>query len=236
MLRNVQNLNIMKIKKKRSWFAYLAVLLAGFYLFPTNVFAQCKVFPDDIKGTYEGDCKKGKANGFGKAVGTDTYEGEFKKGFPHGKGTYTWANGNVFTGMFKKGKKEGEGKMIFKIATTDSSRTGYWMDDEYIGKEPYLYKITQKDFNIVRASFNRTTSGGNEIQIVYVKGGKILSTSDISITETEGRFTTIHQSPQTKSILGVSFPFSCIVRGGDAGFEFRITQHGTWRITIEIKP
>ena len=89
----------MKIKKKVSGFVYLAGLLAGFYLFPANVFAQCEVIPDDIKGTYDGECKKGKANGFGKAVGTDTYEGEFKKGFPHGKGTYTWGNGNIFTGM-----------------------------------------------------------------------------------------------------------------------------------------
>ncbi|MCK4466097.1 MAG: MORN repeat-containing protein [Bacteroidales bacterium] len=226
----------MKIKKQVSRFVYLVGLLAGFYLFPTNVFAQCEVLLDDIKGTYDGGCKKGKAYGFGKAVGTDTYEGEFKKGLPHGKGTYTWANGNVFTGMFKKGKKEGEGKLIFHIATKDSTCIGYWLDDEYIGKEPYPYKLTQKDFNIVRASFKRISSSGNEIQIFFVKGGKVISTNNISIIKTEGRFTTVHQSPQTKTILDVTFPFSCILRGGAAGFEFRITQRGIWKITVEIKP
>ena len=226
----------MKTKNRVPGFIYLVGLLAGFYLLPTNVLAQCEVLLDDIKGTYDGGCKKGKADGFGKAVGTDTYEGDFKKGLPHGKGTYTWADGNVYTGMFKKGKKEGEGKLIFKIATTDSTRIGYWLDDEYIGKEPYPYKLAQKDFNIVRASFSRTNSSGNEIQITYIKGGKKISTNDISIIETEGRYTTLHQSPLTKTILNVTFPFSCIVRGGAGGFEFRITQRGTWKITVEIKP
>ena len=226
----------MKTKKRVSRFVYLVGLLTGFFLFPTNVLAQCEVLLDEIKGTYDGGCKKGKADGFGKAVGTDTYEGEFKKGLPHGKGTYTWAGGNVYTGMFKKGKKEGEGKLILKTATTDNTRIGYWRDDEYIGKEPYLYKLTQKDFSIVRASFKQYSSSGNEIQIVYIKGGKMISTNDISIIETEGRYTSVHQSPQTKTILDVTFPFSCIIRGGAGGFEFRITQRGTWRITVEVKP
>ena len=217
-------------------FVFPAGLLAVFYLFPTNGFGQCEVSLNDIKGTYNGDCKKGKASGFGKAVGTDTYEGEFKKGYPNGKGTYTWANGNVFTGVFKKGKKEGEGKLIIKSAAADSVRTGYWKDDEYIGKEPYLYKTMQKDFNIVRTSFSRINPNGNEIQIIYVKGGKVISTENISITETEGQYSTIHQSAQTKIIIGVTFPFSCTVRGGAGGFELRITQRGTWKIIVEIKP
>lgn len=217
-------------------FIFLITMFAGFYLFPINVVAQCVVVPENLKGTYEGGCKKGKAAGFGKAVGTDTYEGEFKKGYPNGKGTYTWANGNVFTGMFKKGKKEGEGKLVIKSTTADSVRTGYWKDDEYIGKEPYLYKTMQKDFNIVRTSFSRINPNGNEIQIVYVKSGKMINTGSISITETEGQYSTIHQSAQTKTILGVTFPFSCTVRGGAGSFELRITQRGTWKIIVEIKP
>ena len=226
----------MMINKQASRFAYLTVLLAGFYLYPTNVFAQCEVFLESIKGTYDGGCKKGKADGFGKAVGTDTYEGEFKKGLPHGKGTYIWANGNVFKGMFKKGEKEGEGELVFKTAIADSTITGYWLDDEYIGKEPYPYKLMQKDFNIASVSFRRINSSGNEIQIIYVEGGKEISTNNIFVIETEGRFTTVHQSPRTKKILNVAFPFSCTIKGDTAGFDFRITQPGTWKITVEIKP
>lgn len=226
----------MKTKKRIFRFIYLAGLMAGFYLFPANVLAQCEVKLDEIKGTYEGGCKKGKAEGSGKAVGTDTYEGEFKKGLPHGEGAYTWANGNVYKGVFKKGKKEGKGKLVFKTATKDSTRTGYWADDVYIGKYPYLHKIMQTDFTIARASINQISSSGNEIQIVYIKGNKMLSTEDISLTETEGQYSALHQSAQIKKILGVTFPFSCIVKGGDGGFEFRITQGGTWKITVEVKP
>ena len=61
-------------------------------------FNDCRVMVDDIAGSYEGDCYKGKAHGVGKAIGKDTYEGEFKKGYPEGKGTYTWINGDYFEG------------------------------------------------------------------------------------------------------------------------------------------
>jgi hypothetical protein len=33
----------------------------------------CEVDQQSLKGTYTGDCKKNKAHGKGKAVGTDTY-------------------------------------------------------------------------------------------------------------------------------------------------------------------
>ncbi|MDZ7607199.1 MAG: hypothetical protein U5K79_16780 [Cyclobacteriaceae bacterium] len=54
----------------------------------------------------EGECKKGLANGQGNAKGTDEYEGQFKDGLPHGTGTYIWANGDVYTGAWKKARKK----------------------------------------------------------------------------------------------------------------------------------
>jgi len=52
-------------------------------LFLPSSFAQtdCAVELASIRGKYEGDCKKGLANGKGKPIGTDTDEGEFKKDF-----------------------------------------------------------------------------------------------------------------------------------------------------------
>jgi len=35
------------------------------------------------------------------------YEGEFYNGKPHGKGIYTWANGEVYEGEWMVGLKEG---------------------------------------------------------------------------------------------------------------------------------
>ena len=98
-------------------------------------FNDCRVMVDDIAGSYEGDCSKGKAHGQGKAIGKDTYEGEFKKGYPDGQGTYTWINGNYYEGEFIKGKREGEGKMVFASVKEDSVQAGYWEDDIYQGAQ-----------------------------------------------------------------------------------------------------
>lgn len=54
------------------------------FLCCTHVFAQeqtaaCRVLLPEIADYYEGGCKKGLADGIGKAQGTDQYEGSFKK-------------------------------------------------------------------------------------------------------------------------------------------------------------
>ncbi|MGV8092965.1 MAG: hypothetical protein AB2L24_14000 [Mangrovibacterium sp.] len=46
----------------------------------------CKVLLTEISGSYEGECKKGLADGFGKATGVDQYEGELKKRLPEREG------------------------------------------------------------------------------------------------------------------------------------------------------
>ena len=92
-----------------------------------------------LKGTYSGECKKGKANGKGKAVGTDTYEGQFKAGYPEGEGTYVWSSGNRFTGRLAAGFKDGYGTMLYKRTNAaDSVVEGYWKKDLYVGKEKIL--------------------------------------------------------------------------------------------------
>jgi hypothetical protein len=85
---------------------------------------DCSVEKAEIKGSYSGDCKKGKANGKGKAAGTDSYEGDFRAGLPDGNGTYKWSNGNEYTGAFAKGLKEGRGTLVYKklMEATVSSR------------------------------------------------------------------------------------------------------------------
>ena len=78
-----------------------------FFICPYLFSQDCIVEKDSLKGTYTGDCKKGKASGHGKAIGADTYEGEFNSGWPDGEGTYTWSNGNIYKGSLKKGLKNG---------------------------------------------------------------------------------------------------------------------------------
>ena len=120
------------------------LLFAVSMLAPLFVQAQCEVLLESISGEYEGECKKGKANGKGISKGTDTYDGQFKKGYPDGQGQYTWSNGNVFIGNFKKGLKEGEGRLVIKESQKDSLVIGYWSKDNYIGKEKDPYKILYK--------------------------------------------------------------------------------------------
>ena len=54
------------------------------FLFATLSFSvkaqNCKVLLPALAGSYEGACKNDKANGIGKASGTDVYEGAFKNG------------------------------------------------------------------------------------------------------------------------------------------------------------
>jgi len=48
-------------------------ILFALFLFPSLLFAQeCKVLVENLSDSYEGECKKGLANGHGKAEGDDT--------------------------------------------------------------------------------------------------------------------------------------------------------------------
>lgn len=102
---------------------------------PSESQTSCRVRLPDLAGSYEGECRGGKAHGQGKAVGRDTYEGEFARGLPHGNGTYTWANGDFYEGEFVKGAKEGNGKMVFASVKTDSIQAGRWDNDQFLGAE-----------------------------------------------------------------------------------------------------
>ncbi len=211
----------------------LAILFSA--LISVNVYSQkCEVDMEAISGSYEGNCKKGQANGNGTAKGTDTYVGEFKKGLPHGAGTYTWANGSRFVGQFVRGIKEGEGEMIKKtLAGTDSTYSGFWKDDEYIGKEKYPYKTLNSDPKIVKIQYNRLTSDGRSIAIKYQQSNQNVKHDDINITNIMGTYSSVLQNPYKKEINNVIFPFQAIVNGSER-WEFQITQPGGWEVIVSI--
>jgi hypothetical protein len=119
----------------------LPVLFATVSMIAQN----CEVDKETLKGSYTGDCKKGKAHGKGKAIGIDTYEGEFKNGLPDGIGIYTWGNNNIYNGAFSKGLKEGKGKMILKLSDSkDSTIEGFWKKDSYIGRNEKPWVVYSK--------------------------------------------------------------------------------------------
>ena len=127
----------------------------------------CTVLSDALKGTYEGECKKNKADGKGTAVGEDSYTGGFKNGYPDGKGNYKWKNGDTYEGEWKKGQRDGQGTMQYTDRNSkDSVLTGFWKKDKYVGRHEKPYLVHSNTSDISRADIVYTNESTlNEIKI-----------------------------------------------------------------------
>ncbi|MBK6937239.1 MAG: hypothetical protein IPH18_10470 [Chitinophagaceae bacterium] len=230
------------------FFAPVIIIILSFSL--TKVFSQnCKVLKAEINGTYTGECKKGKANGNGKATGTDSYNGNFVTGLPHGKGTYTWANGNVYNGEFLNGKKEGKGILVIKRENLkDSTVEGFWENDKYVGKTggPWrlIYKsklineveVEKKNDKFHRITFVITnTSGGAK----DIEGGEMerLKVDEVqAITGQFGRLShnDIHAKKTESYIDDINFPIRMKVIIGSEEIEFEFKEEASYIISLRI--
>lgn len=225
------------------------ILLLPAFFVASCVFAQdCVVEKESLKGSYTGDCKKGKANGKGKAVGTDTYEGEFKSGLPEGQGAYTWSNGNRYTGKFAKGLREGKGVMIFKrINAADSLIQGFWKNDVYAGKyeKPYIVYFTSKAITQVETEYKKqpfsqvsffvtnTSSGGIELRGENEK----MKVDEINmIRGNYGRMTldNNHVKRSETVLHDVTFPARMKVKIGGEELEMEFLEEGVYVVNIRI--
>jgi hypothetical protein len=83
---------------------------------------------------YEGSWRDGARHGRGTFVGPlgTRYEGQWKDGEKHGRGTITYLNGIQYSGEWQKGKRHGYG---VEGRPGSKGKEGYWMHDEYVGKE-----------------------------------------------------------------------------------------------------
>jgi len=211
------------------------LFIISFALLNNISFAQdCNVLLDGLKGEYEGECKKGVANGSGTAKGTDTYTGEFKKGLPHGFGKYTWANGDEFDGEWVKGKKYGKGRMFYASDdVTEKIVSGYWVKDEYIGKYEKPYKVWSKSPLVtgVRADKN---GDNNEIRIVVNAKGQTVTNLQLNITPTVGFFGQKINSSNYMTIDNVQFPFRAVFEFQGEKIDLEFQQPGSWLLTLDI--
>ena len=114
---------------------FLSVVFCALFLSGIGQNTKGPVLKKELVGKYEGELKKGLANGKGMASGQDSYNGDFKDGLPDGAGVYTDSLGNVFKGTFKFGLREGKGEFIPSPSSKDKALTGYWMADKYMGNE-----------------------------------------------------------------------------------------------------
>lgn len=186
----------------------------------------CKVLMESIAGSYEGDCRKGLANGIGKAKGKDSYEGAFKKGLPHGLGSYTWSNGDVFTGNFKKGLKDGDGELRYGPAQyADSVLTGFWKEDQYMGLYEQPYKVLSKSGPVNRVVVRKLGDTPHHIEI----RGEMSMLRERSVNSTYfngGGFD------------NVPFPFTADMQADYANvpvsFKVIIYEPGHWEVVVNF--
>lgn len=144
------------------------VVISSFLL---NISAQeaCKVIPEALQGTYQGDCKEGLADGDGIAKGTDTYDGHFSKGLPNGYGTYKWNTGAAYVGQWKKGMRNGRGKYTYMVNDKEVTEDGLWKNDKYKGPapiKPYIIRQTNVDKVITQY-----LGEGDQIMLRFFYGG-----------------------------------------------------------------
>ncbi|MCB0650552.1 MAG: hypothetical protein KDC85_04690 [Saprospiraceae bacterium] len=214
----------------------LAVLLS----LPLMGQKKCRVMSPNLKGTYEGKCERGLAHGKGLAVGTDTYKGSFKKGYPHGQGTCYYADGSFYAGEWKKGMKDGEGKLAFQLDGRDTVTVGKWKDDVYVGPitaAPYQINMSR---GVDRYSFRRINDG-DRVMIHFMQNGMTnTSIEDFRIFSDKGTQVFLMNAYGYENID--EFPFTCKINyitsnklhtaKNEVIFVFTINEPGDWEVTI----
>ena len=207
--------------------------------------ADCKVLVDSLKGTYTGECKKGLANGTGKAVGINTYDGEFKSGYPEGKGKYTWTNGNYYYGGWKKGLKDGKGELHHFEDGKESLITGYWKKDNYRGEYENPYVITNVTTEVGRVQVTNMNEKENSIAVTVESLNTQSSPSSFQASTvmtnfqvTRGQFISKSSNALTNKEIttfrGVIFPFRCSFYFGNSIVEIEFFDKGAWDVIVPI--
>ena len=209
-------------------------LIAGLYLNAQE--NACVVKHPGISDKYSGDCRNGLADGRGVAEGTDKYFGQFREGLPHGKGTYTWSNGMYYEGQWMYGLKEGKGKLVYK----DSTVSGYWKADKYVGDKLISPYNIIRSISIVRSTFKKLPGSGNYIRMRFTRGGvENADIIDFSIANDSGEQ---YRLGPSYGIQNSQFPLNVIIRFRawnyfhtaqfEANFEFTINEPGNWEVQI----
>ncbi|WP_405291796.1 hypothetical protein [Algibacter sp. Ld11] len=194
---------------------------------------------DAINSKYEGETKKGLANGKGKATGTeDSYEGAFKKGYPHGEGTYTWANGNTYVGEFSKGSLNGKGKLIVLKAdkSIDKIEEGYFKDNEYIGLYKDPYKIIS-DGGVRNTIFQKRSGELNQLTFEVFSNGVAVPLNKLEITDLNNSLVQVINN--LKTISNINFPLKRVqvrfsIDNANYDLIFDLYQKGNWHLTISV--
>ena len=222
---------------------YLFILSILLY-YTQNSIAQdsnCKVLMVSISGSYEGECKKGKAQGYGKAKGDHSYEGEFKKGRPHGEGTYNWSEKHWYKGSFNNSLKNGYGEMHSNLLGEDSLLIGYWRNDHYIGEEDLDDYEISENRNLEKVSVSLRNKEGASLRVKILRDKSLnANVRNIRVNSSSG-----HGRKGSSSIVyeNIEFPFHFSIsydtpnRTASSTISvsavFIINTPGQWEIKLE---
>jgi len=199
----------------------------------------CKVLMTEISGSYTGSCKKGLADGIGEASGIDRYKGEFKKGLPHGVGTYIWHTDQTYIGEWKQGLRDGKGKYIIKYMGRDSTISGIWRGDKYIGERETVPYVIEYRNNIGRVTCMKV---GDRPYIKYVfsrNGGPSNNFSNLLLQGNSGSernataFTGYEQVTfPFKGKVSFNAPNSFMTSILNCELRIVINEPGSWIVTM----
>lgn len=208
---------------------------------------DCAVGLDSLKGTYTGDCKNGKANGNGKAVGIHTYDGEFKNGLPEGKGKYTWSNGNYYYGSWKKGQKDGKGQLHQFENGTERLITGYWKKDNYKGEYENPYVIANVTNDIGRVEVRKMNDKESTVSVTVesrsntfgsapgtLQSITIMSNHQVVRGSYVSKANNALTNKEITTFKGVIFPFRCVFNFGTSMVEIEFFEQGAYDVVVPI--
>jgi hypothetical protein len=101
-------------------------------------FKEVKKNEKENNGEYVGEFKDGKRHGKGTYTfpNGEKYVGEFKDGKFNGKGTHTWVDGAKYEGEYKDDKRHGKGTCTFPDG---EKYVGEFKDDKFNGKGIYTF-------------------------------------------------------------------------------------------------
>ena len=229
----------MKTANYLSLFFLLVVgLLLNLNSFSQDKKTNCRVLLNSISGTYEGGCRNGFAHGKGIAHGIDSYEGRFKEGLPNGSGKYTWANGNIYKGEWKKGKRHGIGTLY--SSSNGESIKGYWKEDEFIKEiEDPGYRVINQ-YNIENISFVKKGDDENKIVLKFMRDGKLHTDMDgLNIRVSSG----LLNKSSSYVYRSIVLPWTCNIEFASFSkltnlvyhckVNYEITRKGSWEIIIK---
>ena len=217
-------------------FVLSLVVLMTFTLSAQN---NCKVLVKEISAQYHGKCRKGLAQGKGKAEGVDTYTGHFKAGYPEGRGTYLWANGDSYTGEWEQGRRSGVGVLTLHLFDSDSIVKGLWKDDKYLGPVPPKPEVIHST-GVDRHTFLKSGDLRNRVLLdVYQNGSRNTVLDNLMISSTSGSKTFVGNSfgyefidfPVTIKVMYYTYN-KLHSQKIYVKFEFVISEPGDWRVTI----